>query len=208
MIAPKIFEINGSTIFTSDYPIKGVDYVDVYVSSSGLINTYTKVNKSDYQVINDSVVFQVVPSGQYLRMVVVTSREESTNTPNSLSTVYAYLKEIKQVADNIDKLFEVYNASSLITPDYKNISFTTESQKSYLVDATLNDIDVTINEDVTSFILRDFNSSFGLHDVKVFIGQAEYILSSAYKSYQFVRHLNTFRVYAQSGDLIDTVEII
>ena len=69
MIAPKLFEINGSTVFTSDVPIKGIDYVDIYTSTSGLIDTYTKLNKSEYQVINDAVVFSTVPSGNYLRLV-------------------------------------------------------------------------------------------------------------------------------------------
>ena len=207
MIAPKLFEINGSTVFTSDVPIKGIDYVDIYTSASGLIDTYTKLNKSEYQVINDAVVFSTVPSGNYLRMVVVTSREESTNTPNSLSTVFAYLKEIKLVADNIDKLFEVYNASSLITPEYKNASFTAQSQKSYLVDSSIANIDISIDDTVTSFTIRDFNTSFLVHTVTVYIGQTPYVLTGTNKMYQFVRYLNTFRVYDHSCTLIDTVMI-
>lgn len=208
MIAPKIFLIGSNTVFQSDFPIKGVDYVDIFTSTSGLVGSYTKLNKSSYEVINDSIVFPSVPSGLYLRMIVVTSREESTNTPNSLSTVFAYLEEIKTVADNIDKLGEIYNAISLITPEYKDVGFTVESQKTYLVDATLISIDISIDEDTQCFIIRDFNSTFDLHNVTVFIGASPYVLSSTHKYYQFVRHLNTYRVYDYSGALITVVGIV
>jgi len=208
MISPKLFEISGDTVFQSDVPIKGIDYVDIYTSTSGLIGTYTKLNKSSYEVINDSVVFPTAPSGTYLRMVVTTSREESTNSPNSLSTVFAYLKEIKILADNIDKIGEVYNAVSLITPEYKDVGFTTESQKTYLVDATNTSIDVSINDDNTSFIIRDYGSTFSLHPVVVFVGTYPYTLASTRKYYQFVRHLNTFRVYDSTGTLVDVVSIV
>lgn len=208
MIAPKIFLIEGNTVFQSEVPIKGIDYVDIYTSTSGLIGTYTRLNKSAYEVINDTVVFQTVPTGVYLRMVVITSREESTNTPNSLSTVFAYLEEIKIVADNIDKLGEVYNSISLITPEYKAVGFTVDSQKTYLVDATLEAIGISINEDTTSFIIRDYASTFSLHTITVYIGANAYVLSSSRKYYQFVRHLNTFRVYDSTGALITSVAIL
>jgi len=203
MISPKIFTISGSTSFQSDVPIKGKDYVEIYTSTSNIVGSYTKVDKSLYSIIDDSVVFESIPSGVYLRMVVSTTRSEQLNSPSSLALVAVYTQEIKTVADNIDKLEDLYNAITLIKPEYRNDDFSVENQKSYLVDSSLGAITVSIDPTVECFYIGDFGGTFtDTNTVNVVLGQDTIILDldNANSRYLFIKHLNTFRVYNMLGE--------
>lgn len=207
MISPKIFLIEGKTTFQSDVPIKGIDYAEVYTSTSNIVGSYTKVDKASYSIIDDSVVFTSTPSGVYLRLVVSTTRSEQLNTPSSLALVAVYATFIKTVAENIDKLEDMYNAITLIKPEYKNADFSVENQKSYLVDTSTGSINVLVDTTVECFYIGDFGGDFGgtftdTDKVLVNVGQdtIQLKLENTNKNYLFVKHNNTFRVYDMLGE--------
>lgn len=203
MISPKIFLIEGKTTFQSDVPIKGIDYAEVYTSTSNIVGSYTKVDKASYSIIDDSVVFTSTPSGVYLRLVVSTTRSEQLNTPSSLALVAVYATFIKTVAENIDKLEDMYNAITLIKPEYKNADFSVENQKSYLVDTSTGSINVLVDTTVECFYIGDFGGTFtDTNKVLVNVGQdtIQLKLENTNKNYLFVKHNNTFRVYDMLGE--------
>lgn len=202
MISPKIFLIEGKTTFQSDVPIKGDDYVEVYTSTSNIVGSYSKVDKALYSVIEDSVVFTSVPVGVYLRMVVTTTRSEQLNTPSSLALVAVYAQFIKTVAENIDKLEDMYNAITLIKPEVKVDDFSVENQKTYLVDTSSGAIQVNVDSTIECFYIGDFGSTFtDTNKVDVMVGQDTITLAleNSGKKYLFTKHLNTFRVYDMLG---------
>lgn len=107
MISTKVFELDGvNKVFGSDVPIKGIDFVAVYINNVGLPNDYERVNTIDYNIINDSVVFNTAPTGIFLRLVVTTERSELLNTPTNTATVATNIEKVNKVAENIDKLFD------------------------------------------------------------------------------------------------------
>lgn len=111
MTTPKIFTLDGvNRTFQSDVPIKGIDYVAVYISTNGLSNSYSLVSQSLYEIINDSVIFFVAPVGSFLRLVVGTSKSELLNSPSNIATIANNIELLDFVAKNIDVIITSYNA--------------------------------------------------------------------------------------------------
>jgi len=135
-------------------------------------------------------------------MVVATERSEQLNTPSNIATVAVYASKIATVADNIDKLEALYNATTLITPEYKSEDFTVSEQKNYLVDTSNGTITISVDVDISSFFIGDFGSTWtDIKQVHVVIGTDTIILGYDNKNqrYHFVKHGNTFRVYDSIG---------
>lgn len=110
MTTPKVFTLNGVTkVFQSDVPIKGLDYVVAYISTTGVSGTYNIVSQSLYSLINDSIVFTVAPTGSYLRLIVGTNRSELLNSPSNIATVAVNMDAVNFVATNIDSIIDSYN---------------------------------------------------------------------------------------------------
>lgn len=109
MTTPKIFELDGvNKVFQSDVPIKGKDYVAVYISQTGLANSYNIVAQGLYEVSNNALVFNIAPTGAYLRLVVGTNRSELLNAPSNIANVSTNMDAINYVADNIDAIVDAY----------------------------------------------------------------------------------------------------
>ena len=109
MTTPKIFELDGiNKVFQSDVPIKGKDYVAVYISQTGLSNSYTIVSQGLYTISNEAVVFTVAPTGTYLRLIVGTNRSELLNTPSNIATIASNIDAINYVSRNIDARVDAY----------------------------------------------------------------------------------------------------
>ena len=110
MTTPKVFTLNGVTkVFQSDVPIKGLDYVVAYISTTGVSGTYNIVSQSLYSLINDSIVFTVAPTGSYLRLIVGTNRSELLNSPSNIATVAVNMDAVNFAATNIDSIIDSYN---------------------------------------------------------------------------------------------------
>ena len=110
MTTPKIFTLDGvNRVFQSDVPIKGLDYVSAYISTSGLSNSFTLVSQSSYEVINDSLVFTIAPTGLFLRLIVGTNKSELLNSPSNIAMVAVNMELIDYVAKNIDVIINSYN---------------------------------------------------------------------------------------------------
>lgn len=107
-LTSKLFDISKGiqTAFNSDVPIKGRDFVALYLSTNGLQDSYTRIQASEYSIINDVVVFTTAPSGKFLRLVVATNRGELLNTPTNTATVASNITQINKVAENMDKLYD------------------------------------------------------------------------------------------------------
>lgn len=107
-INTKLFTPNGvNKIFSSDVPIKGKDYVGVYVSTSGLTDSYVRAISTEYEVVNDSVVFYIAPTGLFLRLLVATNRAELVNTPSNIAMVATFKDNLQLIADNLDYLINL-----------------------------------------------------------------------------------------------------
>lgn len=109
MTTPKIFELDGiNKVFQSDVPIKGKDYVAVYISQTGLSNSYTIVPQGLYEVSNEAIVFNIAPTGTYLRLIVGTNRSELLNAPSNIAIIASNMDAINYVAGNIDAIVDAY----------------------------------------------------------------------------------------------------
>lgn len=108
MITPKVFDISAGTVtvFNSDVPIKGIDFVAIYTTNTGLPNSYERVDASEYRISNDVAVFTTAPTGKFLRLIVTTDRTELLNTPTNIATVASNITQINKVAENMDKLYD------------------------------------------------------------------------------------------------------
>lgn len=203
MVAPKLFELDGvQTVFTSGFTIKGDDYVKVYISETGLTDSYTQVAKTEYKLIGNSIVFTTAPTGLFLRMLVATLRSDLLDAPSNIAKTAVYAEEIKNISDNLDRLLEIETAITILTPEVKTDDFSVEDQKSYLVDTTGGEIDVAVGSTIQSFIIGDFESTWtDVLKVNVVLGTdtIELKLANASKKYQFIKYGNTFRVYDALG---------
>ncbi len=206
MVAPKLFELNGvQTVFTSGFTIKGEDYVKVYISTTGLTDSYTQVPRTEYKLIGNSIVFNTAPTGLFLRMLVATLRSDLLDAPSNIATTAVYAKEIKGVYDNLDKLLQINTAITILTPEVKTSDFSVEDQKSYLVDTSLGEITIAVGSTIQSFIIGDYESTWtDTNKVKIVLGTdtIELKLNNASQKYQFVKVGNTFRVYDSLGTFI------
>ena len=106
----KIFDITGSTqiVFPSDVPIKGKDYVAIYISATGTTYSYERVLPHLYAIVNDTVVFTGNrPTGITLRLVVATHLSEILSTPDMITLVGANMEVLKKITDNLDELLKI-----------------------------------------------------------------------------------------------------
>lgn len=109
MTTPKVFVLDGvNKVFQSDVPIRGKEYVAVYISSTGLSESYVAVPQGNYEIVNDSVVFNSAPLGLYLRLLVGSNRAELLNTPSNIAKVSVNMDAINYVAGNIDAIVDAY----------------------------------------------------------------------------------------------------
>ena len=109
MTTPKVFVLDGiNKVFQSDVPIRGKEYVAVYISSNGLSESYMAVPQGSYEIVNDSVVFNSAPLGLYLRLLVGSNRAELLNTPSNIAKVAVNMDAINYVAGNIDAIVDAY----------------------------------------------------------------------------------------------------
>lgn len=104
MATSKLFDISAGTqrVFNADVPIKGVEYVAVYTSTTGLPASYNRLQQNLYTIINDTVSFTTAPKGKILRLEVTQNRAELVNTPSMTSIVGANIEPIKKVAEHIE----------------------------------------------------------------------------------------------------------
>lgn len=132
MVTPKLYNISTGTqkVFSSDVPIKGIDYVALYTSTTGVAQSYVRVQQSEYQVVDDTVVFTEPPQGAFLRLVVASERSELLNTPSMVTTVGANMDVLRTIIDNLDYLitinegvktsFKVNSEETLVLDDVTN----------------------------------------------------------------------------------------
>lgn len=132
MTTPKLFDISSGTqtIFNSDVPIKGIDYVALYTSTTGVAQSYDRLEQSKYQVVDDSIVFTEPPQGKFLRLVVATERSELLNTPSMISTVGANMDVLRTIVDNLDRLTGINNTLKT--------SFKVNSEETIVLDDVTN----------------------------------------------------------------------
>lgn len=163
MTTPKIFELNGiNKVFQSDVPIKGKDYVAVYISQTGLSNSYTIVPQGLYEISNEAVVFTVAPTGTYLRLIVGTNRSELLNAPSNIAIIASNMDAINYVAGNIDAIVDAYTVIAtaenietiiLIGNNMDNIILTGNNIGSInTVASSINSVN-TVSTDISKVIL-------------------------------------------------------
>lgn len=98
MVADKTFLMDGTNkIFGSDYPIKGLNYCRVFIDSDGS-GSWKVINDTEYIIVNDSVVFNIAPTGSYLVIQVATTPTELSESPTDNSIILSMKDEIKTVA--------------------------------------------------------------------------------------------------------------
>lgn len=197
--------IEGQLTYQSAVPIKSMLYVQVYISTNGLTNSYTLVPTSAYSVINDAVVFNVAPTGLFLRIVVGTTRGDLLDSPSNTALVASYMPEIKTVADNIDAILNNDLFFTVLTPEFKSVDFDVFNQYNYIVDTTLGTIIVNVPVGVESFTLTDFDLTWSdINKVQVVLGTDIIELGSdnSGRKYLFVKYNNTFRCYSATGEFL------
>lgn len=163
MTTPKIFELDGiNKVFQSDVPIKGKDYVAVYISQTGLSNSYTIVPQGLYEISNEAIVFNVAPTGTYLRLIVGTNRSELLNAPSNIAIIASNMDAINYVAGNIDAIVDAYTVIAtaenietitLIGNNMDNIILTGGNLGSInTVASSINNVNI-VSTDITKVIL-------------------------------------------------------
>jgi len=108
MIADKAFDlsIDSRKVYISDIPIKGKSFIKVFLDSVGE-GSWSIIDESLYQIIDDSVVFSTAPTGVYLVLQVATTPTELTNTPNDATLILALKDDIKAITSNISNIVAV-----------------------------------------------------------------------------------------------------
>jgi len=117
MVADKIFNLQTSSqlVYQSDIPIKGKTFIKVFIDKVGE-GTWETIDGSDYQLINDSIVFSTAPTGFLLIMQVATTPTELQQTPTDISMLLTVREEIKELALHVGEIVVISeNISSVVT---------------------------------------------------------------------------------------------
>lgn len=123
MVADKVFNLqtNSQLVYQSDIPIKGKTFIKVFIDRVGE-GTWETIDGSEYQLINDSIVFSVAPTGFLLIMQVATTPTELQQTPTDISMLLTVRAEIKELALHVGELVIVTDDISSVISVASNIT--------------------------------------------------------------------------------------
>ena len=122
MVADKIFDLSISSklVYQSDIPIKGKTFVKVFIDRAGE-GTWEVIDGSNYQLINDSLVFTERPTGSLLIMQVATTPSELQQTPTDTSLLLTIKEDIKTLVANLGVIVVVHDSLDKVTVVADNI---------------------------------------------------------------------------------------